>query len=360
MELPSHFNESREMNRSSSLMQAAVVLNSLPKQQAASVLSRLEPCDIKTVLDAITRLDDVSASQISNALDRLATEAERWRSSDAATEDKLEQVRQSINDALSTPSTNLEKAVESDKPFGFLIDVIPMIRLHLLEDEHPKNIAIVLSMLPPDIASQTMKGLDPALRVSVLKRVCEIEELHVEEVAQLSFALKLRLKKILNSRQRKTIGVNLAANMLSCSDEDTQESLLAYMGQTDPDLAVKLQRSVFKIERLEKFSREVIRVILRNLDTSVWAPALKNAPSSLKSKIYESMAARPAELLAHEIDQIGHVDGAIEELARQNVIQVVLRLAREGKIDLRNRERKSPPLPPLSYDGPSSATSPIS
>ena len=72
------------------------------------------------------------------------------------------------------------------------------------------------------------------------------------------------------------------------------------------------------------------------------------------------MAAIPAELLAHEIDQIGYVEGAIEELARQNVVQVVLRLGREGRIDLRSRKREPAPLPPLSYDGPSSATSPIS
>lgn len=345
-------------------MQAAVVLNSLPKQQAALVLSRLEPSDIKTVLDAIKRLDDVSALQISSALDRLVAETKRWRSGENhELPEKLEEVRQSVDDALATPRTNLERSTESDKPFGFLIDVIPMVRLHLLEDEHPKNIAIVLSMLPPDIASTTMKGLDQALRVSVLKRVCEIEELEVEEVAELSFALRLRLKKLLNSRQRKTIGVDLAANLLSCSDEGTQNALLTFMGQTDPDLAVKLQRSVFKIERLESLAVHELRLIMRNVDTSVWAPALKNAPASLKSRIYDCMAARPAELLAHEIDQIGYVEGPIEDLARQNVVQAVLRLAREGRIDLQKIEdnpSSSPMLPPLAYNASGPATSPIS
>ncbi len=343
-------------------MQAAVVLSSLPNQQAALVLSRLEPNDVKTVLDAITRLDDVSASQITAALQRLATEAQRWRSGDEEVDSSIDLIRRSVDEALATPPSDLERTVESGKPFGFLVDVIPMIRLHLLEDEHPKNIAIVLSMLPPDIASQTMKGLDPALRVSVLKRICEIEELNGEEVTHLSFALKLRLNKLLNSRQRKTIGVNLAASLLSCSDEYTQESLITHMGQMDPDLAGKLERSVFKIDRLAALSTDEMRVVLKNIDTSVWAPALKNAPSSLKSKIYDAMASRPAELLAHEIDQIGYVDGAIEDLARQNVIQVVFRLAREGRIDLRKSERmipNSPATPQFAYDVPLPATSPI-
>ena len=87
------------MNRSSSLMHAAVVLNSLPNQQAAMVLSRLEPSDIKTVLDAITRLDDVSASQISAALDRLATEAQRWRQGDQEVDPKIDVIRRTVDDA---------------------------------------------------------------------------------------------------------------------------------------------------------------------------------------------------------------------------------------------------------------------
>ena len=342
-------------------MQAAVVLNSLPKQQAAQVLSRLEPCDIKSVLDAVQRLDDVSADQISSSLDRLATETQRWRNKTVSS-DKIDKVQQAVEDALSMPQTELERVTEATKPFAFLVDVIPMIRLHLLQDEHPKNVAIVLSMLPPDVASTTMQGLDPALRVSVLKRVCEIEELHSEDVAQLSFALKLRLKKLLNAQQQKTVGVDLAAKMLSCTDASTQETLLAHMGQTDPDLAVKLQRSVFKIDRIETLSDDEVRTILKHVDTSSWAPALKNAASSLKSRVFACMGARPADLLAHEIEEMGHVDGSVEELARQNIIQVVLRLAREGRIELRKngpRQQNAHPFPAVAYESGVVTTSTI-
>ncbi|MFT5300622.1 MAG: flagellar motor switch protein FliG [Mariniblastus sp.] len=350
------------MNRSSSLMQAAVILNSLPKQQAAKVLSRLELGDIKTALDAVKRLDNVSALQLSQALDRLTAETQRWRDESERPNSQEFEAQQTLEQALAIPRTPLEQAVSAESPFKFLIDVIPVIRGHLLQDEHPKNIAIVLSMLPPDVASETMKGLDPALRLSVLKRICEIDELHPEEVAQLSFALKLRLKQVLNSRQTKTLGVDLAAKLLSCSDDQTQESLITHMGQTDPELAAKLQRSVFKIERLETMSSNELRTILKSVDTSSWAPALKNASSKLKSRIFDCMAAHPAELLAHEIEQMGHVEGGVEDVARQNIIQVVLRLAREGKIELRKNgpRTSSSVFPAVAYDAGSNATSSIS
>ena len=53
------------------------------------------------------------------------------------------------------------------------------------------------------------------------------------------------------------------------------------------------------------------------------------------------MAPRPGEFLAFEISEIGHVSASVEDLARQNIIQVVLQLARDGKVELRSRKRES-------------------
>jgi flagellar motor switch protein FliG len=328
------------MNRSSNLMQAAVVLNSLPKQQAANLLARLEPSDIKTVLDAVKRLDNVSATRMSAAMDRLAAETESWR---VDTDDAgINEVQRSIANALATPRTHLEKQVESTSPFEFLIDMIPMIRVHVLEDEHPKNIAIVLSMLPPNIASATMGALDDVLRGSVMKRLCELEEVNEEEVAELSFALKLRLKKLLNSQRVQWKGVNIAASLLSCSDNDMREHMLTFLGQSDPDLANKLQRSVFKIDHLEMLENEELKTVLKHVDTSSWAPALKNASMSLQAKIFANMAPPVAKLLSGEMSEIGDVDSHIEGLAQQNIIQAVLNLASVGKIELRKNVDGNP------------------
>ena len=331
------------MNRSSSLMQAAVVLNSLPKRQAAQLLSRLEPGDMQSLLDAVTRLDDISADQLTVCLRKLADESARWRLSDQNESDiGIEEAKRQIDSALAIAPTRVEQNIWANNPFDFLIETIPMLRDHVLGDEHPKNIAIVLSCLPPEIASQAMNGLDRHLRVSVLKRICELDEISEEEIRELSFSLRLRLNKLLNTRAAKSAGMSTAANLLSCSDADTREALLAYVSQSDPDLAFKLQRSVFGIERLEAFENDQIKTILKHVDTSYWAPALKNGSTGLMTKILENMADQPRELLAHEIDNMGHVNVDAEDEARKNIVKIVLRLGREGKIELR---KSGPRLP---------------
>ena len=327
----------------SSLMQAAIVVSSLPKQQAAKLLLRLKPDALKQVLDAVTRLDKLTADEISAALDRLSAEAERWALPiDTGEGKKYAEAKRQLAVALSDPQKGFltGHTNEEQGPFAFLVETIPAIRNHLLTEEHPRNIAIVLSTLPPELASEVMKSLEESQRVSVLKRLCEIDEISEEEVVELSFALKLGLKKLLNARQSQAAGLKVASSLLSCSDEETRESLLTHFSQEEPELASKLQRSVFKIDRLLAMDSATIKTILKNVDTSAWAPALKNAPAELQSKILDCMSERPAEFLAHEISEIGYVGSSVEDLARQSIIQVVMRLAREGKIELRKTSRE--------------------
>ena len=52
----------------SGLYQAAIILQSLPKAQAAKILSRLEAVDIKTVFDALDKVDKSSVNELRDAL----------------------------------------------------------------------------------------------------------------------------------------------------------------------------------------------------------------------------------------------------------------------------------------------------
>jgi flagellar motor switch protein FliG len=345
------------MNDTSSLKQAAVILKSLPRAQAAVILSRLEAADIQTVLDTINTLDRVTADEISSSLDRLNRESRRWKTGAERDVNALLVDSDEIEGGIQDRRSSL--TVDPAHPFAFLVDTLPMVRDHLLQDEHPKNVAIVLSMLPPDVASLCMNSFEPNTRVSVLRRMCELDEVNQEEVMQLSYALKLRHKKITNNRAHQNKGVDSAAELLSCSDQETQDRLLAHINQSDPDLADKLQRSVFKIEDVEFLSDEEVKVLLRNVDTSCWAPALKAAPLSLQSKILGNLAEKPAAILNREIDDSGSVDEHTQSLARRQIINGVLTLNKQGKINLGKGSAKGSVFPKVEYGQSASTMSTI-
>ena len=74
--------------------------------------------------------------------------------------------------------------------------------------------------------------------------------------------------------------------------------------------------------------------MLRNVDTSCWAPALKKAPLAIQKKFLDNMGQRPSELLSQEMANIGDVDDSVAHLAQKQIINVALKLHREGKIKL--------------------------
>jgi len=328
------------MTPSNSLTQAAIVLNSLPPSQAAQLLAKLAPSDVKSVLGVATELDRTTANEVTECFEKLSADWESQASrSDRKEAFELEQAKLRIDKTLSVVPRDISESSWKHNPFEFLSDELPLVRNHLLADEHPRNIAIVLSMLSPVVASATMARLDRNLRISVLKRMCELDEIRDDEVTELVYELRMRLNRLLNSNVGRSVGFESATNLLSCSDAATREALLAHVSQSDPDLASTLERSVFGIERLCGFTNSDIQVVLKNMDTSCWAPALKNASTDLKTKILNNMANVPRRLLSHEIDEIGNVDQAQEDAARKSIVNEVMRLAREGKVNVQSRIR---------------------
>jgi len=322
------------MNHSNnSLTRAAIVLSRLSDKQAAQILAKLKAGDMQSVLGAAKVLDDVSPEQVTDSLREFRSE---FNSLSPKTEDtpqkrdsessELVQAKLQIEKALSSRPSEISRSGESSRPFDFLLETHAVLRTHLLSDEHPKNIAIVLSMFTPDAASATMSGLDANLRISVLKRMCELDEIHDDDVIELSYAIRMRFNKLLNSSAGRLAGLKSAANLLSCSDAATREALLTHVGQSDPDLARMLKHSVFGIKRLEAFSNLDVKTVLKNVDTSCWAPAIKNAGPELIDKILSNMAESPRELLSLEIAEIGHVESTRQDEARRNIVKTVLKI----------------------------------
>lgn len=329
-----------------SLTQAAILLSSLPERQAAQLLARLEAGDMQSVIGAATKVDAIPPEQLAECLQKFKSELKSLNPEQGDTpaglhseSGRLAQAKLQIEKALASKPSEFARSNESRRPFEFLLETIPVLRAHVLSDEHPQNIAIVLSTFPPDVASATMNGLDPNLRISVLKRMCELDEIHDDDVIELSYSIRMRLNKLLNSSIGRSAGLKSAANLLSCSDAATREALLTHVSQSDPDLAHTLQHSVFGIERLQELNDSDIKTVLKHVDTSCWAPAVKNAGPKLIEKILNNMAESPRELLSLEIAEIGDVDSDLEDEARRNIVKTVLTLAREGKVNVKNRIR---------------------
>ena len=89
---------------------------------------------------------------------------------------------------------------------------------------------------------------------------------------------------------------------------------------------------MFVFEDICKFSSKDIQTVLKNVESSQWAMALKTASTDLKDKILGNMSARTADMLREEMDYLGPVKHSAVEQVQQQIVDVVRRLQDGGEI----------------------------
>ena len=85
-------------------------------------------------------------------------------------------------------------------------------------------------------------------------------------------------------------GVASVAEILNVTDRATERSLLENLAQEDPDLVEEIRRLMFVFDDIVKFSTKDVQTLLKNVESSQWAMALKGASEDLKAKILGNMS----------------------------------------------------------------------
>jgi flagellar motor switch protein FliG len=323
-----------------SIKEAAIILKSLPQEHAERVLARLDRDSQRRLHSTMAQSKTISAHDVSLAADQLLADSgtEFVVDQDKAEDKKKKRwrgayERRKVDRRAGVRSGQPDRRKRADsKPFDFLERLDDDLVVRLLEVEHPINIAQVILTLDPAFASMIMRGLDLPLRISVMRRLCEVEEIDQVKLMELRYELKMRANKVnmIESYTRK--GVDVASDLLSLADERTQKSLIAYMNQTDPDLKEYLEMRTISIQDIAKLTDTETKVLLQRVDTSAWAPALRAATLSVQQKVIKNMVPAAGEILSSEMAEFDPLDEPKIQDATFAVIRAILDLRKRGRI----------------------------
>lgn len=314
-----------------SLSNAALVLKSLSKSEAAKIMSKLEVVDVRAVMQRSDQVNDRTEQEVLDALGRLSTEAR-------GLSEGCDAVRGI--DVEKLPPAPQRRDKNGSNPFRFLTVLPAELQYQLLKDEHPENIGVVTTYLPTEVSAELLKQMTSSLQISVLRRLCHPFQLQEQQVSQLASNLRSRLDLLLK-RLTSPTGVQYAANLLSCTESRSQEVVLNYLNQDNPELVDEIQSTMLRFEDLKHFEILDIEVLLKNANTALWAPALKSASRGVREKIMSNMAPRVVEILSAEIADIHEIDHEQAAQAQSQVVTTCIKLAEKGKINLPAKTAKS-------------------
>jgi flagellar motor switch protein FliG len=308
-------------------------LMTLPEEAAGELMSKLDPKQVEQVSIEIAKTRMYSADEQEQAI-RNFTEA---NPSMGGRGGGLELAKSLIQKALGTNAaaalSNIRQSIEA-VPFGFLRNVDSQNLLTYITDEHPQTIALILSHLPANIGAEILAGLPESRRISVVRRVATMGRTNPDIIKEVERGLERRMSSVMSQSFENAGGVEAVAEMLNVSDRATERALLEGLGEQDSELVDEIRRLMFVFEDVSKFADKDIQTVLKNVETSQWAMALKGASEGLKEKILKNMSERAAETLREEMEYLGPAKRSVVEAKQQEIVDVIRKLEDSGEIDL--------------------------
>jgi flagellar motor switch protein FliG len=319
------------------IRKAAILLLSLPEDQAANLLGKLDPKQVEAVSIEIVKNNAITSEEQQAVIREFADIDPKMVASSAGGLDVAKSLVEKAFGKSTNTLDNIRHSIEA-MPFGFLQNVDTQNLLTFLIDEHPQTIALILSHLPPSYGGEIVSGLPADRQLSVIRRIATMGQTNPGIIQEVERGLERRMSHVMSQQFEKAGGVPTVAEILNVTDRATERSLMENLAQEDPELVEEIRHLMFVFEDINKFSNKDIQAMLKNVESSQWAMALKGASEGLRAKILGNMSQRAGDILKEEMEYLGPVRLSAVEQVQQQIVDVVRRLQDAGEIGLDSGE----------------------
>jgi flagellar motor switch protein FliG len=315
------------------MTKAAILLLSLQEQSAASVLRELTPEQVEKVTAMLATLGEIPDELAGGVVEEFY---HLHVASRCAREGGLDSARQLLEASLDPQQAKrimeqVEQQVQRS-PFAFLDRVDGRTILAFIEDEHPQVIAVIVSHLEHEKASEVLSGLQRSKQIEVVRRVANMKQTNPDVIAEVEAGLESRLSGTLTSQYEHVGGVETVAELLNRCDRPTEKVIMDGIEEGDPELVDEIRRLMFVFEDLMLVDDKGIQAMLKEIDNQELALALKTASDELKGKLLGNMSARASELLQEDMEYLGPVRLRDVDTAQQRIVDIVRRLEDAGEL----------------------------
>ena len=246
----------------------------------------------------------------------------------------LEQVVSKSLDA--DVARDIVKSIGSESarvPFDELAYIPSAKLVNILRGEHPQTIALILSYLPEEKAAEVLSHFEDDAKAEIALRIAQLGPVQEDVMRELDDILKKDISGIA-APVTNVNGVEKLAGILNRLDGKTGESLLSHIEKEDGALAEVVRMKMFVFEDLLHVDDKSFREILQNIDKASLVKALKTASDEMKTKIFNNLSERAAEMLKEDAEVIGPAKLREVERSQQEILKMAKKLEAEGRIVL--------------------------
>ncbi len=321
-----------DLTRYSGIEKAAIVLMCLG-EEGKKLWELLDEEEVKEVSQAMSGLGLVPAATV----EALVVEFVQKLSGAGSIMGSVEQTQRMLSGFL--PKDKVDALMEEIRgPAGRniwdkLANVNEAVLASYLRNEYPQTVAVVLAKVRPDHAAKVLAELPEDFAAECVLRMLAMEPVQREILEKIEMTLRTEFMSNL-ARTSKRDSHEMMAEIFNNFDRQTEARFLVSMEEKSRDSADRIRALMFVFEDLGKLDSGGVQTLLRSVDKSDLALALKGASDSLRSLFLSNMSERGGKILKDDMAAMGPVRLKDVDAAQTRMVSLAKDLAARGEIVL--------------------------
>jgi len=317
----------------SGVERAAVLMMLVGEEEAAAILQKLDPEEVRQLGKAMFAVADVGEPEVQMVLDDFVGKA---RDRTAIGFDPKPIIETMMTRALGPEKADSVLARITPPDAQCQIDLLDWMDAAeiaaMIEKEHPQIAAVVIANLDQDVAGQVLELLPDAAQPEILHRVARLGPITPEAVDTLRTMLANRSGAGGQPAGVMLGGTKEAARILSGARKTTEQRVMPKLFKIDREVAKAIEEALFVFENLLDMDDKNLGTLIRNIDSDLLTRALKGVDEATRNRFLGCMSSRAADGIRDEMEARGPMKLSEVLDAQKAIIQLARALAKDGTI----------------------------
>ncbi len=315
------------------IQKAAILLITLGPDKAATIFKHLKEDEIEQLTLEIANIRSVTPADKEAVLSEFY---EVCLAQQYIEEGGIGYAKDLLQKALGDEKANevLGKLTASlqVRPFEFIRKTEASQILNFIQDEHPQTIAMILSYLSSTQAAGIISTLAPEKQTDVAKRIALMDRTSPDVIKEVENILEQKLSSLVNQDYTIVGGIDSIVEVLNTVDRGTEKHIMENLEIEEPELADEIRKKMFVFEDILMLDDRSIQRVLREVENSELAIALKGANEDVQNAIFNNMSTRLSAMIKEDMEYMGPVRMKDVEEAQQKIVNVIRKLEDSGEI----------------------------
>ena len=310
---------------------AAALMLALGPDHGKPIFEELDEHEIKTLSRAMVKLGPITPAMLDELMAEFVTNIAS-NGNVAGNSDSTERLLLSF-----LPADRVDAIMEEIRgPAGRnmwekLSNVQADVLAAYLKNEYPQTVAVILSKIAPEHASDVLASLPEELAMEVVQRMLGLDVVQKDILEKVEQTLRTEFISTLNTSKRRD-SHELMAEIFNTFDRQTEARFITSLEEKSREDAERIKSLMFTFEDLAKLDMSAIQTLLARVEKRELALCLKGANDEIKDFFLKNMSSRAAKLMQDDMMAMGPVRLKDVDEAQARMVSVAKDLAAKGEI----------------------------